>query len=65
MGDTNDKPPAKEGWLVKLNLVLTMVLAALGFWLNFNSQQQKLAFDEQKLAIEKLQSLLATNRDQR
>lgn len=65
MGDTNDKPPAKEGWLVKLNLVLTMVLAALGFWLNFNTQQQKLAFDEQKLAIEKLQSLLATNRDQR
>jgi hypothetical protein len=45
MSNTNDKPPAKEGWLVKLNLVLTMVLAALGFWLNYNAQQQKLAFD--------------------
>lgn len=65
MGDTNDKPPAKEGWLVKLNLVLTMVLAALGFWLNYNAQQQKLAFDEQKLALDRLQSMLATNRDQR
>ena len=65
MGDTNDKPPAKEGWLVKLNLVLTMVLAALSFWLNYNAQQQKLAFDEQKLALDRLQSMLATNRDQR
>lgn len=65
MGDTSDKPPAKDGWLVKLNLVLTMVLAALGFWLNYNAQQQKLAFDEQKLALDRLQSLLATNRDQR
>lgn len=65
MAESSDKAPAKEGWLPKLNLVLTMVLAALGFWLNFNAQQQKLAFDEQKLAIEKLQSLLATNRDQR
>ena len=65
MGDTSEKPAAKEAWLPKLNLVLTMVLAALGFWLNFNTQQQKQAFDQQKLAIERLQSLLATNRDQR
>ena len=69
MGDASekatDKAPAKEGWLPKLNLVLTMLLAALGFLLNFNAQQQKQAFDEQKLAIERLQSLLATNRDQR
>ena len=65
MGDTSEKAVAKEGWLPKLNLVLTMVLAALGFWLNFNTQQQKQAFDQQKLAIERLQSLLATNRDQR
>lgn len=65
MADSSDKAPAKEGWLSRLNLVLTMVLAALGFWLNYNAQQQKLAFDEQKLAIERLQSMLATNRDQR
>jgi hypothetical protein len=69
MGDASekagDKPAAKEGWLPKLNLVLTMLLAALGFLLNFNAQQQKQAFDEQKLAIERLQSLLATNRDLR
>lgn len=65
MGDTTDKPAAKESWLVKLNLVLTMTLAVLGFWLNHNAQQQKQAFDQQKLALDQLQSLLATNRDQR
>jgi hypothetical protein len=32
-------------WLPKVNLILTMVLAAMGLWLNFNTQQQRQTLD--------------------
>ena len=49
--DKVDKGTTKDSWLARINLLLTMTLAALGFWLNYTTQQQKQAFEAQKLAI--------------
>jgi hypothetical protein len=63
--DKADKGTPKDSWLARINILLTMTLAALGFWLNYTTQQQKQAFEAQKLAIENLQSQIAGNRDLR
>lgn len=72
MSKPEENASTKSDWLPRLNLALTMVLAVLGFWLNYSSQQQKQAFDaqtqafdSQRLAIEQLQSELAERRDSR
>ena len=45
-------------WLSKINLVMTMVLAALGLWLNFSTQQQR-------QALEAIQAEVAASRNER
>lgn len=53
------KEEAKEAqWLPKINLMLTMVLAVLGLWLNYTTQQQRQALDT-------IQTQVAAARDER
>ncbi|MBE0587167.1 MAG: hypothetical protein IH617_03870 [Hydrogenophaga sp.] len=45
-------------WLPKLNLLLTMVLAVMGLWLNYSSQQQR-------QSLESIQAEVAASKDER
>jgi hypothetical protein len=52
------KAAEPRDWLPRLNIVLTMGLAVLGFWMNHNAQQQR-------QALESIQTQLASSRDLR
>lgn len=65
MSKSDETASSQSGWLPRLNLIFTMVLTALGLWLNYTAQLQKQAFESQKLAIEQLQSQLAERKDSR
>jgi hypothetical protein len=56
--DAPEEKAKDAQWLPKINLVLTMVLAALGLWLNYTSQQQRQALDT-------IQTQVAAARDER
>lgn len=49
--------PGDRQWLSTIHLVMTMVLAALGLWLNFSKQQRQ--------ALEDIQAELVASRNER